>query len=234
MSSFHPCNSRLLGLAHHLELPPGSSGNIKDIFFRQVHQILLETDLRWMTLTEIRCTNRSCQYRLGDSSLLLLIYKAATSWWLFIWPYSQSVFEDDLKEQMVYFFMSSLSLLDWNECSLSVLFQPVVSCIMINCPPEDKCLHPMQFLYFPLRKCSHLHDKSVNSNKVWMVAHTAVAFWWYSYTVPSHLVRFLQRRLLNDWKRRYGPGVIHISEQAASGLYFVSCQLLSELQLWFM
>lgn len=109
--------------------------------------------------------NRSCWYGLGDFSLLLFIYKAATGWWLFIWPYSQSIFEDDLKEQMVYSSLSFLSLLDWNECSLSVLFQPVVSCIMINCPPEDKFLHPMQFFHFPLRKCSHLYDKSVNSHK---------------------------------------------------------------------
>lgn len=100
-----------------------------------------------------KAPNRSC--RLGDSSLLLFIYKAGTGRWLFIWPYSRPLFENDLKGQTGYFSLSFLSLLCWNEYSLSVIFQPVVSCAKINCPPEDKSLHPTQLLHFPLKKCSN-------------------------------------------------------------------------------
>lgn len=52
--SFHPHNSLLLGLAHHLELPCGSFSRIEDVFFLQVHQIHLEIYLRRMTLAEIK------------------------------------------------------------------------------------------------------------------------------------------------------------------------------------
>lgn len=112
-----------------------------------------------------KAPNRSCQCRLDDFSRLLFIYKASAGWWLFIWPYSRPLFENELKGPTGYSSLSLLSLLYWNEYSLSVIFQPVVSCVKMNCPPEDKFLHPMQLLHFPLKKCSDLHDKSVNSSK---------------------------------------------------------------------
>lgn len=112
-----------------------------------------------------KAPNRSCQCRLDDFGRLLFIYKAGAGWWLFIWPYSRPLFENELKGPTGYFSLSLLSLRYWNEYSLSVIFQPVVSCVKMNRPPEDKFLHPLQLLHFPLKKCSDLHDKSVNSSK---------------------------------------------------------------------
>lgn len=92
--SFHHCTSLPLGPAYHLELPSGFFRGIEDIFFLQVHQIHLEIYLRRRTLAEIRDLIWAASVDRVISSLLLFIYKASTHW-LFTWPYSRPLFEND-------------------------------------------------------------------------------------------------------------------------------------------
>ncbi len=153
---FHSGNSLLLGPAYHLELPSGFFRSIEDIFFLQVHQIHLEIYLRRMTLAEIRG----------------LIWAASVDGAITARPYSfiKPALTDGFAPDHIpglYLKMTKggrwvlslcvsavcpLSLLYWNEFSWCVIFQPVVSCVKINCPPEDKFCLASQLLHFPLKK----------------------------------------------------------------------------------
>lgn len=70
---------------------------------------------------------------------------------VFTWPYARPLFEIDILGtwglSLSFDAVSPLSLQYWNEFSWSVIFQPVVCSVKINCPQEDALCVVSQFLF---------------------------------------------------------------------------------------